>query len=102
MANISNGNTFYVDTAFSLESDDLARTNTLVTYVIVTATAANGKIVLGDAVTNSTIKMDLRVPTSGSSVMFRFDVSPVIFPKGIRVVQLANAVATIVFKNAGG
>lgn len=102
MANIQNGNSFYIDTAHVTDADDLTRKNVLVAYVVVTATAANGRIVLGDAGTDPQTKLDLRVAALGTSQLFRYDAAPIIFPNGIRVMTVSNAVATVVFKNAGG
>lgn len=103
MANNLNGNSFYVDSAYSTSADDLVRSQALVAYVLVTATAANGRIVLGDVGANSSqIKLDLRVETSGHSEPFRFAENPILFPNGIRVISITNAVATIIIKNSGG
>lgn len=102
MANIQNGNSFYIDTVHVTDGDDLTRKNVLVAYVTVTATAANGRVVLGDAGTDPQTKLDLRVVTSEVTEHFRYDSAPIIFPNGIRVMTLTSAVATVVFKNAGG
>lgn len=102
MANTFNGNTFYVDSAHSSSADDLLRKGVLVAYVNVTATAANGRIVLGDVGNDPQKKLDLRVAVSGDSQLFRFDANPVLFPNGIQVITLANAIATIVLRNPGG
>jgi len=102
MANVLNNNTFYIDTAFSSSSDDLVRKNALVAYILVTATAANGRIVLSDVASSPDLKLDLRVATSGASQEFIFVDNPVVFPNGIRVSVLTNAIATIVLRNPGG
>lgn len=103
MANTLNGNSFYVDTAFNTSAEDLVRSQALVAYVIVTATGANGRIVLGDVGANSSqTKIDLRVEVSGHSEIFRFAENPVLFPNGVRVLSLSNAVASIIIKNPGG
>ena len=103
MANTLNGNTFYVDSAFSTSADDLARSQALVAYVTVTSTSANGRIVLGDVGANSSqLKLDLRVEVSGHSEIFRFAENPILFPNGIRVISLTNAIATVIIKNPGG
>lgn len=102
MANTLNGNTWFADTVFNTEADDLARKQLLVVYVTVTSTGANAKIVLGDSGTNPVKKLDLRIAASGVSQTFRFDNSPVLFPNGIRVLEISNAVATVVIKNPGG
>lgn len=102
MANILNGNTWFADTVHSNETDDLVRKQVLVAYVVVTATGANGKIVLGDSGSNPVKKLDLRVKDSGVSQTFRFDMKPVLFPNGISVLEISNAVATVVIQNPGG
>lgn len=98
MANLRNGNTYYIDSTAEILDE-----KALVVYIIVTATAANGRIVLAD-LGNGTAqtKLDLRVATSGDSEAFPFDAYPVLFPNGIRVVTLSNAVATLVLTKAGG
>lgn len=102
MANVLNGNSFYVDTAFTNSADDLVKKQALVVYIAVTATAANGRIVLGDVAASPDLKIDLRVATSGTTQLFSFVDNPVIFPNGIRVITLTNAVATVVLRNPGG
>jgi hypothetical protein len=92
MANVLNGNTWFADTVHSNDADDLVRKQTLVTYIIVTTTGANARIVLGDSSGNTATKLDLRVSESGVSKLFRFDGNPVLFPNGIRVLTLTNAV----------
>lgn len=100
--NVLNGNTWYVDTAHVSNSDDLVRKQALVVYIIVTATASNGRIVLGDVGANPDIKLDLRVATSGESRIFSFPEKPINFPNGIRAITVTNAVATVIVSNPGG
>lgn len=94
MANTRSGNIWYVDTAHSSGTDDLA-VGCAVTAVVLTATSANAIIVLQDRVTSDK-KLDLRVATSGSTVVFPFADFPVSFPNGIKVSTLTNAVATLI------
>jgi len=101
LANTLNGNTWFVDTAYSSSADDLPLNNLMVEYVIVTATAANAVVVLSDPSTGAK-KFDLRVDTAGRSELFRFESDPVRFPNGIRVLTLTNAVATVVGKTSKG
>ena len=98
MANLLNGNTFYIDAT----SPDLDRKQVLVTYIALTATGANAILVLSDVGTAPQKKLELRVATSGTTQLFRFTDSPVLFPNGISVTTLTNAVATLVIKNSGG
>lgn len=102
MANVLNGNTFKVDTAHTTDSDDLIRKQALVVYIVVRATGANGRIVLSDVGTNPDQKIDLSIPVSGVTEIYPFEACPLIFPNGVRVAVLSNAVATIVLRNPGG
>lgn len=95
------GNSIYVDQTGTVTGS--TERNSHVVYVVVTATAASGVLKLSDTVlTTSAIKVDLRVATSGASQVFDFSRSPMVFPNGINVSTLTNAVATIVLKGAGG
>lgn len=100
MANVRNANSYYIDTQYSA-SEELAVKNIVVTCVVVTATAASGRIVLADSDT-ATTKLDLRVVTSGASQVFDFSESPIVFPNGIRPVTLTNAVATVIGRESRG
>lgn len=102
MANTLNGNTFYIDTQHSQDSDALDRKQTLVTYITVTATGANGRIVLGDRTAAASAKIDLRILASGESENFFYDMNPILFPNGIQAILVSNAVATVVIKSPGG
>lgn len=102
MANVLNGNTWYADTVHSNDSDDLVRKQVLAVYVIVTTTGVNARVVLGDSGNNPAPKLDLRVAANGTSQIFRFEAKPVLFPGGIRVLTLTNAVISVVIQNPGG
>ena len=97
MANIRNGNTWYVDATGSLGDDR----DVLVAYITVTATASFGRVVLADQVTGS-LKMDLRVATNGDTQLFDFSSKPIRFPNSISVATLTNAIVTLVITNQGG
>jgi hypothetical protein len=101
VANTRSANTWYVDTQYSAAADDLDVKNLVVTLVVVSATAATGRIVLSD-ITTSAVKLDLLVATSGATQVFDFSDSPIIFSNGIRVTTLSNAVATVIGKPTGG
>lgn len=101
--NTLNGNSFYIDTAFVSSSDDLVRSQVLVAYILVTSTAANGIITLGDVGASSTFKkLEIRIPEAGKTELLRFAENPILFPSGIRVLSLTNTVATVIIKNPGG
>lgn len=96
-----NGSTFYIDSAHTTDADDYAKKNALVAWISVTSTAADGRIVLGDVGTNAPTKIDLRVPDANRSVLFHLRESPMMFPNGIKVLSIANAVATVGLKQTG-
>lgn len=101
MANTKNGNTFYIDAANgSSGGADLAINNVKVTHIILTATTAGGNIVLTDISTGAT-KFNLRQGTANNSWQFNFKDNPIVFPTGLRVTTLTNAVATVVFQVTG-
>lgn len=102
MANVLNGNSFYVDTAYSTSADDLVRASVLVSYVIVTTTAANGVVLAGDVAGTSPSKLSLKLAANTSSQIFDFSRRPILFPNGIRVTTLTNCVVTFVLSNQGG
>lgn len=91
MANVTNGNTVYVDSTGTLLSKP-ARLH----YLILTATAANAVVVLQDT-TGSSTKLDYRNATSGTSVILDCSTAPIFFPTGIKVSTLTNALVTVVY-----
>ena len=98
MANTRGGNTYYIDTQYSASisaTTELVISNIRVHYVLVTGTTSNAHVVLSD---NGITKLDLRVPNSGETRMFRFDAFPVLFTTSIRATTLANALVTVVFE----
>lgn len=97
MANVRNGNTFYIDTQRSSASDDLIIKNLKVSDVIITVSAAGGLVVLSD-VTTTNIKLSLKVATDEETKHFKFHSSPVVFPNGISATTLTNAVVTCVIQ----
>lgn len=91
MANVRSGNSHYVDA-----TGVLATGSTRVVGVIVTATAASAIVAIGDSA-GTTAKLNLRVATSGASQFFDFSTSPILFPNGVNVTTLTNAIATVIY-----
>lgn len=91
MASVRNGNTFYLDNT----TDVFEIPQLKVSHIIVTATAANGRAVFADTTTDA-VKADLRVATSGASQTFRFADQPMVFPNGLQLTTLTNAVVTVI------
>lgn len=100
MANAINGNTIYVDTTGSIGLS--SPQGVVLSHVIVTATAASAQIVIRDDATSPVNKLDLRVPTSGDSKQYDFSDRPIVFPEGIEIGTVTNAVATLVFSRGPG
>jgi hypothetical protein len=99
MANTKTGNVWYVDTAYSAATDDNTD-NIVVGSVVLTTTAASGRIILKDPKTGA-IKLDLKHPTDADSKHFDFSANPIICPNGLRASTLTNAVATIILLRGG-
>lgn len=92
-----------MDTAHSAASDDLTG-SLMVSAVLVTSSAASGRVVLSDATTGIT-KLDLRVAAtngnaSGESILYALPDS-VMFPNGIKVSTLTTAVASVFVRDTG-
>lgn len=101
MANARIGNSIYIDSTGTVTGS--TEKNVLVSYVIVTATAASAILKLEDpSITVNNIKLDLRVATSGATQVFDFSTTPVVFPNGVAVDTITNATAMVVLKSAGG
>lgn len=98
MANNNNGNSFYVDSTGSFAG----LKNVKVIGITLTATSANAQLVLQNADSGSSNRIDLRNPTSGSTVQFRFDQAPLAFPNGVKVSTITNGNATIIYTTTGG
>ncbi len=94
MANVVNANTVYIDTTgdISVGSDK----NIKVSYVILTAGAADARIQLKDNQSSAVDKLDLRVVTSGATQMFDFSRKPIVFPNGFDAEITNSAIVTLV------
>lgn len=95
MANTRRGSTGYVDTVGVLNTDS----NIQVSKIIITATSASAIVVIADA-KDATPLLNLRVATSGDSRAFDF-IRPLVFPSGIQVLTLTNAIMSIVYTGQG-
>jgi hypothetical protein len=93
MANVSAGNSSYVDATGVLKSDK----GTKVAYVVLTATAANAVLVLQDNAGTPVNKCNFKVATDGSSQTFDFSSNPIVFPNGVKASTVTNAIALVVY-----
>ena len=89
MANVRNGNTYYVDSTGNLDIKNIK-----VVCIYLTATAASGRIVLSDSTTGA-LKADVRVPTANDTKVFDCEHANMVFPNGITITTLTNAVVTL-------
>lgn len=92
MANVRNGNSYYVDSTGTLDIGALA-----VASILLTSNGGAGTITLQDNTAPATNKMTIKVPNN-ESVLIDFNLKPVSFAKGIVVSALTTALATIVFQ----
>lgn len=95
MANVRSGNTFYIDTQHSVAADGITQAGLKLRKILVTATAAPGRIVLQDITTGIT-KFDLRVSAANTTQEFIFDDMSITFPTGLKASTLSQAVATLI------
>ncbi len=91
MANVRSGNSHYVDATGVLASG-----NVKVIGVVVTATNTNAVVAIADSA-GTTAKLNLRVATSGTTEFFNFADTPILFPNGVNVTTLTNAIVTVIY-----
>ena len=96
MANVSNGNSIYVDSTGAL--DVATNLNIKVAYIVMTSTAASAAAQLQDDFGTPVNKIDLRIDTTDKTICYDFAETPITFPNGIRVSTLTNATLTIVLQ----
>lgn len=105
MANIRNGNTFYMDTQFSTAADELAIKGVRVPYILVAASSASNTLLLADSVTGAR-KLDIvnldNAGGIGDTRLFDFREYPMLFPNGIRPVTLVNVTVTCIIIDPRG
>lgn len=94
MANTRNTNTFYIDTQYSVATDELKIPNLKVPYIIVTASTAPGTLVLTDSAGATKIK--IATATANETKIVDLRRNPIVFPTGIRATTLTNCVATLI------
>lgn len=105
MANIRNGNTFFIDTAASSEAtsdvSNLVVQNIRIKAIILVATSANAILTLEDVSTGNT-KIEVRVAASGDSKYIDLTRNPIVFPNGISPATVTNARATVIVEESRG
>jgi hypothetical protein len=99
VANTLTGNVWYVDTEYAASSDDITD-SVRISCVVLTVSAAGGRIVLKDPKTGI-VKLDLKNPTDESSAVFDFSSNPIFCPNGLRAATLTDAVAMVIGARGG-
>ncbi len=97
MANIRSANTWYIDSETSSSSDDLVVSGIAVFSVLLTSTGGAATITLQDPATVPANKIVLNAK-DGESFFLDVHNMAMTFPNGIRVYELDNGVATVIFK----
>ena len=100
MANIRNGNTFFMDTVAADEvpatTGNLNAPSVRVKGLIVSGVGGNADLDLHDCTTDAH-KLHVYA-SSGTTVALDFSNSPIIFPNGIHVSTCTNTEATVIIE----
>ncbi len=92
MANVQNGNSFYVDSTGALTTSK----NVRVSQIVFTPAAANDQMILKNEGTSGALKIKIRGSTANETTSIQFT-TPLIFPGGIYVDTVTSgALATII------
>lgn len=92
MANVRTGSSIYIDSTGAIS--DTA--NFKAKIIIVTATSASASVILHDSQSSTVPMVRLDVASAGSQQPFDLTDAPLVFPNGITVNTLTNAVVTII------
>lgn len=101
MANILNGNTYYVDTVSSSVATALAADDVSLLGIIYHTDSANQHLVLNDINGQSaagSLKIQVGNLSAHETVYLDFSNNPIRFPKGIWISTLDSGVATLIVK----
>lgn len=93
MANIRLGNTFYIDTQYTVAADELAVPDILVKSIVVTSTSTGATVTLSDS--DKGIKGTFSIPTDDTTIVIDLSQNPWRFSTSIRPTVLTNCVVTV-------
>lgn len=97
MANVRNGNSYYIDTA----SVNLDVSGVQVIGIILTGSGGAAELALADNISGASYPSKINVQAaSGSTVHIDISDSPLVFPNGIRVVTATNTKATLILRES--
>jgi len=99
VANMRNGNTWYVDTV----DESLSVANIRVTGIVLTAGSGISELLLGDAYSDSAYPNKISIKAAAdTTVQIRLEDTPLVFPNGIRIKTITSgAQATLLTSTAG-
>lgn len=100
MANTRNSNTFYIDTAYSVATDELGIPNVSVAYIVLTSSANPGVLTLKDSA--GATKITIKTATANETKVIDLRSYPISFPSGIRPTTVTDCVATLVIIDSRG
>lgn len=104
MANVLNGNTYYVDTASSTGTNILDFQDVTVLAVVFTSGTAGANFVLNDIAAGGSVgsaKLKGSIVTANDTLFLRLADSPIRFPSGIYVSILSSGTLSLVVKQKG-
>jgi hypothetical protein len=107
MANVRNGNTFYIDSSSSAgtAASFLSDKNIKVTGIIMFSGTATDTVKIYDKSASSdaagSLKISLMSGTAKDAHQFRFADAPIVFPNGIWVTISGTPEVTLILQNAG-
>lgn len=95
MANVRNGNTFYIDGT----SDPLTVKGIRVSHIVVTSVSSSATLILSDVDTGA-IKIKLSVPADKTVLYVDLSDNPMVFPNGINPSTVTTCVATLMLQES--
>lgn len=99
MANVRNGNTYYIDT----DGEGLEEKNQAVVYIILTATGGAALLELGDNISGATYPIKVAIKAEADTTKHLIlNESAMIFPNGIYVKTATNCQATLLLRTPNG
>jgi len=101
MANVRNGNTFFIDTASGSGGAKLAELNVLVLGVTVSPSGGAATLTLADAQSPAVVKLTLTVPSGVAAQYYDFSENPILFPNGIDPTAATTVQATAIVRLQG-
>jgi len=97
MANIRNGNTYYIDSTGAVTTGP----NDKVTAVVLAGTSGNATLSLADNNAGASYPAKLTIVTPNNSTIHIKDIA-ILFPSGVYVSAISGGVATLIVNQGSG